>query len=251
LIRPFGGLAEIVDQLADTAEPALLERYQLPLANLLPSRRGDPALAGAPELRSGLADFAFHGDPRGLLEFYWRRDVGPWMTAELIHFVLDAADAVDRRGGGPTVVWLEGLEHADRRSLDAVRLLGGFAGGRPLVVCAVSGSPSPATGWPPPWEPIESAGLSAGRPLIALRRLTAAERRTAGAAAVFALPFTFEAHRTLVQAAEGEATADPETLERLLGREVLRRLPGGRLAFALPASRPRGPRAGRESDNCR
>lgn len=125
--RPFGGLAELCTTAVAwirPRDPALLSRFNVALANLLPAARRWPELRHARLLRSRLADFALEGDAGGLGEFYWRRDVGPWLLADLVRFLAGVSAHAAAEGAPPPLLLLDGVE---RGGAAAVRALGWLA----------------------------------------------------------------------------------------------------------------------------
>ncbi|MCA1636050.1 MAG: hypothetical protein LC802_20755 [Acidobacteria bacterium] len=142
LVRPFGGLLDVVDALAENmlaSQPELARRYSLTLTNLLPSLRSAEALRKTGELRSGLADYVLHGDRAGLKDFYWKRNVAPLVAADLVHFTLAAATALAERAGAPTVLCLRDVHLADRQTAELIQILNGYSRRQPVLLCVTAG----------------------------------------------------------------------------------------------------------------
>lgn len=256
LMRPFGGLLEVVEALAErmlASQPELLRRYSLTLTNLLPSLRKAEALRKTGELRSGLADFVLHGDRAGLKDFYWKRNVAPLLAADLVHFTLTAATALAESAGAATVLCLRDVHLANRQTAEILQLLNGYALGHPVLLCAtaheligsleswlVNGADSKQA-WHVvvPAEGPDSDDNDHGPERF--DRLTPAERRVVQSASVLALPFKAHAVEALLSlVGEGGAPAAPapsETFDALVGAGVLRRFGAARFAFASPALR--------------
>lgn len=139
VIRPFGGLLDIVESLARTLgedQPDLVHRYGRMLLTLLPGLRDLEPLADVQELRAGLPAYAMNGNRSRLSEFYQRRDLVAWIQADLVHFTLDGAQAIAVSRGAPVVLLLEGLRWADAVGLETLARLAGYAAGLPVAVCA-------------------------------------------------------------------------------------------------------------------
>ncbi|MEM8962667.1 MAG: hypothetical protein AAGD38_14370 [Acidobacteriota bacterium] len=140
--RPFGGLLALVECLAEVMTqhaPGWLRRYRFVLANLLPAWRHRELLAQTRILSSGLARFALHDDTAGLKDFYWRRDETAALATDLIRLVIDAVGEIaERDDGSPVVVVLEGIDLADRRTVDTIRLLVRAARHAPIWICATA-----------------------------------------------------------------------------------------------------------------
>jgi hypothetical protein len=80
LLRPFGGLLDVIEDLAawvQPRQPELLQRFGWSLVNLLyPWRRAQAAFPVG-ELRAGLADFVLRGDQNLIHQFFQKRNVRP------------------------------------------------------------------------------------------------------------------------------------------------------------------------------
>lgn len=255
LVRPFGGLLEVVETLARGAfasQPELVRRYSLTLANLLPSLRRIEALRKTGELRSGLADFVLHGDRAGLKDFYWKRNVSPLVAADLLHFTLAASTALAESAGVPTVICLRDVHLADRQTAELLQLLNAYAWRRPVLLCAtafeltapleswlVKGADSKQT-----WSVIELADDSNPEAedfgTNRFKRLTPGQRQVVQNASVLILPFEAGGVETLLSSggADTHTALDlSETLESLVAVGVLRRLGEARFSNASPALR--------------
>jgi tetratricopeptide (TPR) repeat protein len=142
LQRPFGGLLDVVDDLAGRMlklHPELLSRYGRTLITLLPTwHAAAQPLRRLREIRSGLADFILHGDQGGLDEYYRKRNLAPLVTADLVHFTLDASVALSERCGAPTVLILQDVQFADPLTITALELLDRYARKVPLLICATA-----------------------------------------------------------------------------------------------------------------
>lgn len=238
LRRPFAGLLELTEQVALAIydeEPLLLGRFSLPLVNLLPAWRSKDRLRRVRVLRSGLADYIFHQDPAGLKHFYWKREVTPWMAADLIHFLLEAAHVLHRRHGKVVGLGLEKLHLADQTTLDTVRLLACYARGAPLRVIAcgdfsdrqlslLQGEPELSGIWS-----IATAAPEDRDPMGPPHRLTDLERHLLAATSVAVSPC---AVRDLATWTNAEAAAVEAAAEPLVGDGWLRRIADRYLAPA-------------------
>jgi tetratricopeptide (TPR) repeat protein len=255
LVRPFGGLLEVVEALAEevsASQPELLRRYSLTLTNLLPSLRKIETLRKTGELRSGLADFVLHGDRAGLKDFYWKRNVAPLVAADLVHFTLAAATAFAENSGAPTVICLRDVHLADRQTAELLQLLNGYAQGRPLLLCATASElTAPLESWlvkgadsKQAWRIIEPAevcdadagDLGPGR----FKRLTPEQRQVVQVSSVFVLPFEAGTVESLLSSGRNDTQTAPsasETLESLVATGVLRRFGQARFTFSSPALR--------------
>ncbi len=213
LVRPFGGLLDVVDALAENmlaAQPELLRRYSLTLTNLLPSLRRAEALRKTGELRSGLADYVLHGDRAGLKDFYWKRNVAPLVAADLVHFTLAAATALAESAGAPTVLCLRDVHFADRQTAELIQILNGYSWRQPVLLCATADElTGPLESWlvkgegsKQAWRVIELDEKSAPDAEEdftpnRFKRLTPAQRRGLQSASVLALPFEAQAVASL------------------------------------------------------
>jgi tetratricopeptide (TPR) repeat protein len=201
LLRPFGGLLDVIEDLAawvQPRQPELLQRFGWSLVNLLyPWRRAQAAFPVG-ELRAGLADFVLRGDQNLIHQFFQKRNVRPQILSYLAQFLLESADALAASGGGRVWLVLEDLERADGFTVSALRLLNRYArcGRAPLRLVAVAsrveGTPlGPLAEAAGEWrvvplagaaEPSEPAGAPPGARSPELAEALAA-------AAAFALPF--------------------------------------------------------------
>ncbi len=197
LRRPFAGLLELAEQVALAAyaeEPLLIGRFSLALVNLLPAWRAKDRLRRVRTLRSGLADYIFHNDPAGLKHFYWKRDVAPWMAADLIHFLIETAYVLQRHHGKGVALCLENLHLASDTTLDTIRLLACYAQKAPVRVIAcgdLSDRQHSLLMGNPPFASIGSARDVASDIQEPLRdQLTDLERQILEAASVAVAPST-------------------------------------------------------------
>jgi len=249
LVRPFGGLLDVVDALAEhtlALQPELLRRYSLTLSNLLPSLRRAEVLRKTGELRSGLADFVLHGDRAGLKDFYWKRNVAPLVVADLVHFILAAATALAEGAGVPTVLCLKDVHLADRQTTELIQILNSYSSREPVLLCATTAELTEllgswlvnGTGSRQVWRVIEPDG-DAGPDLF--HSLTPEQRCVVQSASVLALPFQAHAIDALLSGGAGLAPAlsasAAESSDALVEVGVLRRFGVARFAFASPALR--------------
>lgn|GEM_PF-3568692 len=249
LLRPFGGLLDVVDDLVARVlprEPALLRRYARTLATLLPSWREAEPLQKAREIRSPLADFVLHGDRGGLDEYYRKRNLAPQVVADLIHFTLDASAVISEGTGAPTLLIFEDVHLADPSAADALRLLASHAHGAPVLVCAAARGLSQeklarlcgSQDAPSVWQTLEleaSTGDERDPLQFTGDRLTPEQLELVATASVPVLPFNTSAWLRLVP--ERLRAQAEGALEFFVGEGMLRRVAGERYAFAH--ARPR------------
>jgi tetratricopeptide (TPR) repeat protein len=249
LLRPFGGLLEAVDTLVEAMmpeDPALLQRMHATIANLMPCwQQGLPAAAatggeadalGKP--RPGLQDFVLRGDRTVLHHYFQKRNLAPWTTANLIHFIVDSTSILARAGRAPCLL-LEGVDAADGMTLRALQLLSRYGrhAGSPLVLCA-SGRPlgeeakRELIGRPGLYPAWEEVSVDEGPPT---RYFAEEVDETLEAASVLVPPFRLSEWRELVEEVLRESL--PETVENLVTRRLLRRSGNGRFAFVREAGR--------------
>jgi tetratricopeptide (TPR) repeat protein len=231
LRRPLGGFLDLVNNLAAWVypdQPELIGRYSLSLVNLLAAWRQVEPLRHTNELRSGLADFILRGDKAGLKHFYWKRDVSTWIVADLVHFTIDAAEAISEKTGQRTVLWLEDIHLADRLTLNSLRLLSCYSSRAPILICA-TGREIPESDQtsllssPNPWGKIELGGKagSADDPDLWLADKIAPEHvEYVQAASILGLPFTVSDWLGLV--AEHLRDGANESFESLVDKRVFR-----------------------------
>lgn len=242
LLRPFGGLLDLANNLATwvfSAQPELLGRYSLSLVNMLPAWRRAEPLRKTSELRSGLADFILHADRAGLKHFYWRRNVAPWMAADLIHFTLNAVEVIAEKTGTPVVLYFENIHLADALTLEALRLLNSYAQSVPVVICASSREVSGQNliqhvgpNAPPSWQVLRLEEASRERdeadaPLE--ERFNSEQMELLHAASVLTLPFRCSDLLPLLSGPSRPAA--PELLQDLVKVRALRRV--GDDSFAM------------------
>lgn len=240
-VRPFGGLLDVVDALAEkvfTFQPELLQRYSLTVVNLLPTWRKVDALHKIGELRSGLADFVLHGDRAGLKDFYWKRNVAPLVCADLVRFTVDAAVALAESTGAPTVLCFKDAHLADDHTAEVLQLLSGYSWRRPVLLCATArewtetleSRLEAAPNERHAWQVTPLAG-DADFVLTHERWLTPRWRQVVQSAAVLTLPFDAPALKALLP----ESLPSVErSLEALVDEGVLHRFGSARFSFASP-----------------
>lgn len=243
-VRPFGGLLDVVEELAAWAQPRqpeLLQRFGWSLVNLLyPWRKSEAALPSG-ELRAGLADLVLRGDQRLVHQFFQKRNVRPQIVSYLSHFLLETGAAIAADTSAPVLLCLGNAHLADDISVSALKLLNRYVRARrvPLRICLIAGgAPGSAldallasddlgTEW-------QAARLGDGAALPTpqgiYERLSSEQREVLEAAAVFALPFTPD-DLAAVLPAELRATAEA-SVQPLVDDGVLRRVGQDRLRFA-------------------
>lgn len=244
-VRPFGGLLDIVDALAEkvfTSQPELLQRYSLTVVNLLPIWRRVDALHKIGELRSGLADFVLHGDRAGLKDFYWKRNVAPLVAADLVHFTVDAAVALAESTGAPTVLCFKDAHLADHHTAEVLQLLSGYSWQRPVLLCATArewtetldSRLKAASDEPHAWQvtPLASDGDAEDSVLTHEKWLTPRWRQVVQSASVLTLPFDAPALKALLP--EALAASAEQSLEALVDEGVLHRFGAARFSFSSP-----------------
>jgi len=237
LHRPFGGLLELAERLLarcliDYAD--VVARYGAVLVSLLPGWEGVSPLQPFSRYRSGLADYALHGNAHGFNEFFRRREVSQAVSVALVRFILDGAAAIAQETGHPTVLCLERVNLTDRLTARTLRKLGLYARELPVVPILSAAEASldrlEAGEWTVSTAVAEN-GDSAADEILGY----GAEEGAILAAAVFARPFSLEAWSKLLDA--GLRAGLPAAAERLLVEGVLLPLPGELLAFTRPGYR--------------
>jgi tetratricopeptide (TPR) repeat protein len=244
-IRPFGGLLDVVDALAEkvfTSQPELLHRYSLTVVNLLPAWRKAETLRKVGELRSGLADFVLHGDRAGLKDFYWKRNVAPLVAADLVHFTVDAAVALAESTGAPTVLCFRDAHLADHHTAEVLQLLSGYSWQRPVLLCATArewtetleSRLAAAPDERHAWHVTPLAGDADAEDFVPTHEgwLTPRLRQVVQSASVLVLPFDASALKALLPEALG-ASAE-QSLAALLDEGVLHRFGAARFSFSSP-----------------
>lgn len=239
LLRPFGALPEIVEELADWAhprQPELLQRYGWSLINLLyPWRRSQAALPVG-ELRAGLADFVLRGDQTLIHQFFQKRSVRPQILSYLIQFVLAATAARPEAGAGGVWLVLEDAHRADELTVRALVLLNRYARhqGVPLTL-VVEARRIEGTSLrvleeeADEWRPVHLVAVDY-RPPAALTGRSREAVEAQAAAAAFALPFR---RRDWLELLDPPRRAVAEAVfEELAGSGDLRPTGGERWRFA-------------------
>ena len=244
MLRPYGALLDVVEELAAWAQPRqpeLLQRFGWSLVNLLyPWRKSEAALPVG-ELRAGLADLVFRGDQTLVHQFFQKRNVRPQILSYLIHFLLEATSAIAASTSRPVLLCIENAQLADELSLSALRLLNRYARSRNnsvqicLIATRVAGSAfdslldqnDPEN----EWRVTRLERASANSSLATLKeRLTSEQRAALEVATVFGLPFKLSDWIEILPA-ELRAAAKTSVRE-LVGAGVLHRLADDRLRFA-------------------
>jgi tetratricopeptide (TPR) repeat protein len=244
LLRPYGALLDIVEELAAWAQPRqpeLLQRFGWSLVNLLYPWRKTEAELPVGELRAGLADLVFRGDQTLIHQFFQKRNVRPQILSYLIHFLLETTSAIAATTSGPVLLCLEDAHLADELSLSAVQLFNRYARSKrvPVAICMIAdATPVSAidgllenTAVREEWRVARLNSTTASKPLeTALERLTSGQRAALQVAAVFALPFNLSSWIEILPA-DLRATAKT-SIEDFVTNGVLRRVGNDRLRFA-------------------
>jgi len=139
LDRPFGGLGEVLHQLAHLLakqQPEVVRRYGRILITLFPALRQEASLSEVQARRSVLTDLALKGDRSGLFKFFTRINRIALTVSSVVNFLVDAVNALAQRGGRPVVIILDRLDRADEQSLEAIQLLTRYAEDLPLLIVA-------------------------------------------------------------------------------------------------------------------
>lgn len=243
-VRPFGGLLDVVEELAAWAQPRqpeLLQRFGWSLVNLLyPWRKTEAALPSG-ELRAGLADLVLRGDQRLVHQFFQKRNVRPQIVSYLSHFLLETGAAIAAATSAPVLLCLGNAHLADDISVSALKLLNRYARAKriPVRICLIA-EEAPGSALDAllasddlgkEWQ---AARLGDGETLPTSRRvyerLSPERREVLEAAAVFALPFTQDDWAAVLPA-ELRAAAEA-SVQALVDEGVLRRVGEDRLRFA-------------------
>ena len=231
LERPLGGLLAAADQLTGWAmahDSQILRRYGRTLVTLLPARRGLPPLRQRSAHRAGAAAFLLRGDLFGLADFYQRRNIAMGTMSDVVHFVLDCAEAHHRATGAPTLLCLDDFDRADSLTRRALRRLVRYARRVPIVVCAGSRKPlaeGAADATDVTWRSVRLEAAGGSTVADEIEALTAEEFELLAAAVTPALPFTREEWLALAAPLEVDPTA---TVERFVARGWVRDLGGDR-----------------------
>ncbi len=233
LRRPFGGILELVDEIAGRqleADPALIQSYELALANLLPALAATERFSHVSIFRSGLAEFVLRRDRVGLAEFFWRRDASAFLISEQIRFILDAATAAAGVTGQPTVIWIEDYHLADTKCRTLVELMLSYAQRCPVFICLLSATERAFSG------PTADAGVDADvgsnveilaggldHGSTSLADLVGEDLSALRSASVLTLPFSTSDWAELLN---GESRLSVEEMARTLERRGLLRAVG-------------------------
>lgn len=244
VLRPYGALLDVVEELAAWAQPRqpeLLQRFGWSLVNLLyPWRKSEAALPVG-ELRAGLADLVFRGDQTLVHQFFQKRNVRPQILSYLIHFLLEATSAIAASTSRPVLLCLDNAQLADELSLSALQLLNRYAQSRntSVQICLI-GTRVPGSAFDTlldqnepenEWRVTRLESASETSSLAALKERLTSEQRTALAiATVFGLPFKLSDWIEILPA-ELRATAKTSVRELVAGG-VLHRLADDRMRFA-------------------
>ena len=241
LLRPYGALLDVVEELAAWAQPRqpeLLQRFGWSLVNLLyPWRKSEAALPVG-ELRAGLADFVFRSDQTLIHQFFQKRNVRPQILSYLIHFLLEATSAI--AASKPVLLCLNNAQLADELSLSALQLLNRYARSKntSLQICLIA-SRVPGSAFDTlleqndslnEWRVTQNENAASNSLAAAKERSTSAQRAALEVATVFGLPFKL-ADWIEILPAELKATAKTSVRELVAGG-VLHRLADDRLRFA-------------------
>ena len=241
LLRPFGALLDVVEELtawAKPRQPELLQRFGWSLVNLLyPWRKSEAALPVG-ELRAGLADLVLRNDQTLIHQFFQKRNVRPQILSYLIHFLLETTSAIITATSAPVLLCLENVQLADELSISALQLLNRYARSKrvPLRVCAIAEA-APDSEFDKflnqpdlrlEWRVAQLKPGSQDNPLEGLLEALTADQRTAlEAATAFALPFTISDWKSVLP---GELRSTAETsVEELVAHGVLHRVGADRL----------------------
>jgi tetratricopeptide (TPR) repeat protein len=248
LLRPFGAILDIVEELAAWAqphEPELLQRFGWSLVNLLYPWRKNEAALPVGELRAGLADLVLRNDQTLIHQFFQKRNVRPQILSYLIQFLLETTSAITAATSAPVLLRFENVQLADELSISALQLLNRYARIKPVPVriCAIAeaapdtefdkllNKPDLSAEW-------RVAQLSAASHVTSqeeglapvaglLKELTAEQKTALEAATVFALPFTTSDWKAVLPD-ELQATAET-SVDHLVSRGVLHRVGDDRL----------------------
>lgn len=248
LVRPFGAILDIVEELAAWAkphEPELLQRFGWSLVNLLYPWRKNEAALPVGELRAGLADLVLRNDQTLIHQFFQKRNVRPQILSYLVQFVIETTSAITAATSAPVLLRFENVQLADELSISALQLLNRYARMKPVPVriCAIAEA-APDTEFD---KLLNKTDLSAEwrvahlntssretsqeerfAPAVELLKELSADQRTAlEAATVFALPFNVSDWKSVLPD-ELQTTAE-SSVDDLVSRGVLHRVGDDRL----------------------
>jgi tetratricopeptide (TPR) repeat protein len=263
LVRPFGAILDIVEELAAWAkphEPELLQRFGWSLVNLLYPWRKNEAALPVGELRAGLADLVLRNDQTLIHQFFQKRNVRPQILSYLIQFLLETTSAITAATSSPVLLRFENVQLADELSISALQLLNRYARIKPVPIriCAIAeaapdtefdkllNKPDLSSEWrvahlntsskvTSQAEGLASAvGGERGHATLpdlffqqSLAELTAEQRTTVEAATVFALPFNLSDWKAVLPD-ELQTTAET-SVDELVSRGILHRVGDDRL----------------------
>ena len=176
LVRPLGGLLDVVEELAawlQPREPELLQRFAFSLVNVLYPWRSNEVSRPVGELRAGLADFVLRGDQTLIHQFFQKRNVRPQILSYLVHFMVEALDAIARSTSAPVLVCLKNINTSDSLAMSALQLLIRYLGNR-------SGQE---------WRVVELADTEKDASIDVLEHLNPKQSDVLAVATTFGLPF--------------------------------------------------------------
>jgi tetratricopeptide (TPR) repeat protein len=241
LLRPFGAILDIVEELAAWAQPhqpELLQRFGWSLVNLLYPWRKNEAALPVGELRAGLADLVLRNDQTLIHQFFQKRNVRPQILSYLIQFLLETTSAITAATSAPVLLRFENVHLADELSISALQLLNRYSRLKPVPVriCAIAEAAPDTefdkllnnTDLSAEWRVAHlntSSQLNPAERL--LEELTEEQRSALEAATVFALPFTISEWKSVLP---DELQSTVETsVDQLVSRGVLHRVDDDRL----------------------
>jgi len=248
VLRPFGALLDIVEELAAWAkphQPELLQRFGWSLVNLLYPWRKNEAALPVGELRAGLADLVLRNDQTLIHQFFQKRNVRPQILSYLVHFLLETTSAITAATSAPVLLRFENVQLADELSISALQLLNRYARIKPVPVriCAIAEAAPDSEfdkfinkpGLSPEWRVahLNTSGEERQATLPdlffqqQLEELTADQRTALEAATVFALPFTVSDWKSVLPN-ELQSTAET-SVDELVSRGVFHRVGDDRL----------------------
>ena len=244
LLRPYGALLDLVEELAAWAQPRqpeLLQRFGWSLVNLLYPWRKSEADLPVGQLRAGLADLVFRGDQTLIHQFFQKRNVRPQILSYLIHFLLETTSAIAANTSAPVLLCLEDAHLADELSVSAVQLFNRYARSKrvPVRICMIAEAMTGSAfddllenaDVRPEWRVARLNTTTASNSLeTALERLSPSQLAALQVASVFALPFNLSSWIEILPA-ELRATATT-SISDFVAAGVLRRVGDDRLRFA-------------------
>lgn len=244
LLRPFGALLDVVEDLAAWAQPRqpeLLQRFGWSLVNLLYPWRKNEAALPVGELRAGLADLVLRGDQNLVHQFFQKRNVRPQILSYLVHFLFETSAAAAAASSSPVTLCLEDAHLADEFSLSVIQLLNRYTRSKriPLRICVIAErAPGSAfdgllgrKGLRQEWRVVQLSEGAAESPLEGLcGRLSPEQVERLEAATVFGLPFTLSSWAEVLPA--GLRAAAPAAADQMVAHGLLRRVGDDRLRFA-------------------